>query len=189
MKEKKKKKQIIKKKKKKIEKENKSKKTKPKNSTENIKTREELIFILPDINNTKENIVSKKNQKTKTIPSTHIEKENNNTKSNPNNKINIKETSIKNVNILIKKFNQNPNYDLAMMISKFFFDKNNLKKAQKWALKANEMDPERVESWIVFANILIREKKVNKAKEILKTYLNSYGQNDIIEKKLRSINE
>lgn len=156
-----------------------------------LKTVQAITFVLPDINKTKETTINKASQIKKDTSTKQNLKEVNNTKSAKHNfnNIHIVETSIENINILIKKYNQNPNYDLAMMISKFFFNENKLKKAQIWALKANEINPERVESWIVFANILIKEKKINKAKEILKTYLNSYGQNDIIEKKLRSINE
>ena len=164
-----------------------------KNKNDFTKTIQELKFILPEINNTKEEIPLKKMKKAKEIKKTkkHIisaKKETNKTTSVKSNFI-IKETSINNINILINRFKKNPNYDLAIMISKIFFDKNNLKKAQSWALKANEINPQRIDSWVIFANILIKEKKINKAREILKTYLNSYGQNDIIEKKLRSINE
>jgi len=160
-------------------------KQKPKKVENNL----ELKFIVPEINvsneNTKTNI--KKIRKNKTFL-----KETNATEKNLSTKIpviKISETSVGNVSILINKYNKNPNYDLAIMISKIYFNKNKLNKAELWALKANELNPQRTESWIIFADILIKKKKYEKAKEILKTYINSYGQNDIIEEKLRSINE
>jgi len=155
------------------------------------KIRVKIKFILPDINESvsitpvKTNIsASKDNNKTKTI-----QKKETKIKKAVTQKIILKETSINNIKILINNFNKSPNYDLAIMISKIYLDKNNLKQAQIWALKANGIAPARTDSWIIFANILIKEKKIQKAKEILKTYIDSYGQNDIIEEKLRSLND
>jgi tetratricopeptide (TPR) repeat protein len=90
---------------------------------------------------------------------------------------------------LINSYNTNPNYDLALMIAKKFYNKNDLKSAQIWAIKANNLDPSRVESWLLFADILLKEHKKQKALEILNIYLDQYGDNDTINAKIRSINE
>ncbi len=171
---------------KKIVKVKKKKNIKPKHTTLHTEQKQ-LKFILPDINNTNETVVMKKNINKLPV----VKKENNKTTS-PEihlNNIRIKETSVKNVKILIKKFDENPDFDLAIVISKIFLEQNNLKNAQIWALRANELNPQKIDSWLIFSDILIKEKKPQKAKEILKTYINSYGPNDIIENKLRSINE
>ena len=93
------------------------------------------------------------------------------------------------INKLIKSFNSSPNYDLALNISKEYLKINDIKNAQKWALKANVMEPERVDSWIQFADILLKQGKKEKARQILRVYIDSYGENEEINRKLRSINE
>jgi len=165
---------------------------KDKNISKNINKQiaEKIKFILPDIENIKtisnenneSNISNKNNKETKII-----KKEKNNTSKKPT--FNLKEVSLdkQDINVLIKNFNQNPDYDLAITIAKYYLNHNNLNKAQAWALKANNLNPENVESWIIFANILERENKIQKAVEILKVYKDSYGVNKKIEKKLRSL--
>ena len=93
------------------------------------------------------------------------------------------------INKLIHSFERNPNYDLALAISKEYLNRNDIKNAQKWALKANAMEPERVDSWIQFADILLKQGKKEKARQILRVYIDSYGENEEINRKLRSINE
>jgi hypothetical protein len=94
-----------------------------------------------------------------------------------------------NINDLIKNFNNHPSFDMAIQISEYYLNKNYLNLAKKWALKANSINPERYESWKIFAIILIRKNEKEKAKEVLKTYLNDYGENNEIKKILRSIDE
>ncbi|ACM92879.1 conserved hypothetical protein [Nautilia profundicola AmH] len=100
----------------------------------------------------------------------------------------IKEEKI-NINELVASFNKEPKYDTAMVISKYYFDKNDYKNAKLWALKANNIDPSKYESWKMFALILLKKNDKIKAKEVLKIYLNDYGENDEIYKLLRSIDE
>ena len=90
---------------------------------------------------------------------------------------------------LINKFNSNPNINIALMIANRYLKENNLSEAQKWALKANNINAEDERSWIIFANILVKKGNIKKAKEILNFYLDSYGKNDKIENKLRSLND
>jgi len=100
----------------------------------------------------------------------------------------IQEKEVK-IDDLIKSYKLNPNYDLALMIAKKFYKKNNLKSAQIWVIKANNLDPSRVESWLLFADILLKEHKKQKALEVLKIYLDQYGDNEAVSAKIRSINE
>ena len=97
-----------------------------------------------------------------------------------------KEVSLKE---LINKFHKNPDVNLALIIARKYLNENNLTKAQQWSLKANNLQPQNPDSWILFADIFIKKKNIKKAKEILKFYLDSYGKNDKIENKLRSIND
>jgi len=98
----------------------------------------------------------------------------------------IKEEKI-NINQLIKKFSFSPSFETAIQIARLYFNKNDLKNSQQWALKANSIDPYRYESWELFALILIKKGENKKAKEILNIYLNDYGYNKEIEKLLRSL--
>ena len=150
---------------------------------------ESLHFVLPDISKLdfKKRIV--KHKKEKEIKLTKMKEiDLNHTANLGNLKIKIVEKKPQ-LKILIKKFNNTKDFDLAILISKIYFQKGDLKNAQIWALKANNINPSSYKSWILFANILIKENKIAKAKEILRFYINSYGQNDIIEKKLRSLND
>jgi len=161
----------------------KPKKIKQKN---NEKNNQKLKFILPNINLIKEpKIVKKENEN-------NVSKENNiskikNIKKEKNKqikKISIIENNA-NINVLVKEYKQNKNYDVAMTIAKIYFEKNDLKQAQIWALNANSLNPSKPDSWLLFADILIKQNKLKKAKELLKAYIDSYGNNDIIEKKLK----
>ncbi|GAB6046135.1 membrane protein [Caminibacter profundus] len=149
------------------------------------KSNDKLVFVLPQI---------KEKDITESIHQKNIQ---NVKKENKLNKVSkdIKNTSIvvikeKKVNIkeLIQKYKEQPNYEIAMIIAKKYFDKD-LKKSQLWALKANNLDPKREESWLLFADILLKENKKQKAIEILNIYLDTYGENSKVMAKIRSINE
>jgi len=169
---------------------NKKLQNKPQNNiTENEKKINKLTFILPELSSDDIAIANEQiNNKEKNII-------NNKEKKSPPQINNISERNIKivetnaNVNALINQFNISPNYDLAITISKYFYNHKNYKKSQIWAIKANNIDPSKVESWILFADILLKEGKKNKAKKILSIYIDQYGNNDKIIKKLRSISE
>jgi len=154
----------------------------------NIKKRivEELKFILPDVENIKI-LDIKKNENNQSNFIKKIKKENKTVTEKP--LFNLKEVSLdkQDITLLIKSFNQNPDYDLAITIAKYYLNHNNLNQAQIWALKANNLNPEKPDSWLIFANILQKENKIQKAIEVLKVYKNSYGIDKKIEKKLRSL--
>jgi type III secretory pathway component EscV len=134
-------------------------------------------FEFPKIDLNETNVVKKKSVKISKKHSAHIVK-----------KPIIIEEKI-NVNELIKSFNINPSYDLAIQISQYYLNNNMLDLAKKWSLKANGIDPSRYESWRIFAIILLKRNKKDKAREILNIYLKEYKDNDEIKKLLRSINE
>jgi len=138
-----------------------------------------LNFVLPDINAIK---VSFQNNETKKITKKTVKE-----KKQPEQfSIKEKEVSLKK---LINKYESNKNYDLALTIAKIYLKRNDLENAKKWALKANNLSPSKAESWILFADILIKENDMEKARNILEVYIHSYGKNDKIENKLRSLND
>jgi len=145
-----------------------------------------LAFILPDIKSKPKEIkLSDKKQ-----PISHpniVENKDKEIKSETSNTF-IKEKSadIKN---LINTFKKAPSYDIAMMISKYYFARKDYDNAKLWALKANNMAPSKYQSWKMFALILLKKHQKNKAKNVLSIYLDDYGSNEEIEKLLRSIDE
>jgi len=147
------------------------------------KTIESISFVLPEI---KDEPIRPKKSKKNTIKNKLV-KENSPKKKVEKKVFVIKEQKV-NIKTLIKDYQSNPNYHLAILITKLYLKQNDLKNAQKWALKANNLAPDEVESWILFADILKRKNQIKKAIEILKVYEETYGGNDIIEKKLRSLN-
>jgi hypothetical protein len=88
---------------------------------------------------------------------------------------------------LLNKFNSSPTFDNAILLSTYYFNKNNLQKAKEWALKANSINSENYQSWEMFAKILLRKNQKEKAKRVLKAYIQNYGYNENIENLLRSI--
>ncbi|MEO1958039.1 MAG: CDC27 family protein, partial [Nautiliaceae bacterium] len=80
-------------------------------------------------------------------------------------------------------------YDLAIILAKRYLRMNNLKKAQYWALRANELDPQKPDSWIVFAKILAKQGKKDKAIQVLNTYIDSYGENEVVNDTLNELKE
>jgi len=172
--------------KKEIKKEQKISQTKEKNTSNQAKEFK-LEFILPDIAKIKEPRERHYKVAKKTPKTTKKSKTSNLEVVNASNvKLQVQKVDI---NKLINSYNQNPNYDLALAISKEYLNRNEIKNAQIWALKANAMDPERVDSWIQFADILLKQGKKEKARQILGVYIDSYGENEEINRKLRSINE
>ena len=105
----------------------------------------------------------------------------------------ISETRIreKRVSILSleRRFKESKSYDLAIILAKRYLRMNNLKKAQYWALRANELDPQKPDSWIVFAKILAKQGKKDKAIQVLNTYIDSYGENEAVNDMLNELKE
>jgi len=174
------------------------KKIKEKNIEEN-KSVKNIHFILPNLSKTVLNQKTFQKKQNDNMCKKDLLKTTNNHKKNKIKE--VKTNHIANINsikivektpdlkALIKKFNKTKNFDLAILISKIYLQKKDLQNAQIWALKANNINPSSYKSWILFADILLKKKKLKKVREILKVYINSYGPNDIIEEKLRSLND
>jgi len=175
------------------------KKIKEKNSKES-KSVKNFHFILPNLSKTvlnQKTLQKNKNDnsmyKKGLLPTTNNHKKNKIKEVKTNHIVNINSVKIvektPDLKTLIKKFNKTKNFDLAILISKIYLQKKDLQNAQIWALKANNINPSSYKSWILFADILLKKKKLKKVREILKVYIDSYGPNDIIEEKLRSLND
>ena len=92
-----------------------------------------------------------------------------------------------NVSELIQNYNENPNYDTAILIAQTFLREGNLYLAKIWALKANNINVQRPESWIIFAKVLLRKGYREDAIKVLKTYIEDYGYNDKVDQLLQQI--
>ena len=158
----------------------------------NLKIKKEpkkISFILPEISKSYEEKSKKeevKKEKTTKNKEKAFKKEVKTEKKSDNIKIEEKSISL---NELIKKYNLNPSYDIAMIIAKEYFKKGDLENARIWAVKANSLNPEDVDSWLFFADILLKKNEKEKALKILNVYIETYGDNPLIEAKIRSINE
>ena len=164
-------------------------------NNEQKQNNQKLMFILPKIDNNmvKNSSIADKTQKTiKKQPSNKV-KTNKPKKIKPQPKTEEKEPVIQekkvSVSELIRKFNLNPDYDLAMLIAKEYYNRGDLNNARIWVIKANNLNPEDVESWLLFADILVKKNEKQKALKILNVYIDTYGDNPLIEAKIRSINE
>ncbi|NPA55585.1 MAG: tetratricopeptide repeat protein [Epsilonproteobacteria bacterium] len=94
-----------------------------------------------------------------------------------------------NVADLIKDYNQLPSYDKAIKIANIYISRHKYSNALEWAKKANQIDPEKYESWYVFALSLIHLNQKKKAKKVLQAYIQNYNHNKKISDLLRSIDE
>jgi len=143
-----------------------------------------LSFVIPQIKDFNEtNHINRQSVKK------NLNSGNNSIKNKTNKEIPIIKEKQINITELIQSFNKKPSYDTAIIISKYYFNNNDLKNAKLWALRANNINPAKYESWEMFALILLKKNDKIKAKEVLRIYLNDYGENDEIYKLLRSINE
>ena len=72
---------------------------------------------------------------------------------------------------LIKQFSHRPGFSRAIMISRTFYNRKDFKNAAKWAKKANSLDREREEGWILYAKSIYALGDKERAIKILKLYL------------------
>ncbi len=72
---------------------------------------------------------------------------------------------------LEKLFAQRHSYDLAIQIARSYYNSGKYKKALKWAKKANALDRQQEEAWILYAKSLKKMGEDAKARQILRVYL------------------
>lgn len=90
------------------------------------------------------------------------------------NKIEI-DSKILNISDLKKSFYQNPSYEKALNLAKKYFDMKAYKKTIFWALKANELDKQKQDSWLIFAKAKRALGEEKEAELALDAYINYYG--------------
>ena len=84
--------------------------------------------------------------------------------------INLHKSSNNYLNIMKEKFNQNKNPREALLIAQAYYRAGNYENSEKWALKANNLDKNLDESWLLFASSQERLGRREEALKILLTY-------------------
>jgi len=87
-------------------------------------------------------------------------------------KIVIVGTSNNYMSIMKQKFEQNKNPRDAILIAKAYYNAGNYKKAEEWALIANDLNNNLDESWMIFAKSKDKMGRKREALKILVTYYN-----------------
>lgn len=91
--------------------------------------------------------------------------------------------------LLKSRYNYKNNFQDAIKIAQLLYNKKLYRESVKWALKANELDAEDYRSWALYAKSLIKLHEIEKASEVLETYIKEYGNREEINTILRSIHE
>ena len=63
----------------------------------------------------------------------------------------------------------------SLFLAKYYYDKSNYHKAEKWALETNKLDNKIEESWLIFAKSLARQGKRIESLKVLKAFLEQGG--------------
>ncbi len=85
------------------------------------------------------------------------------------------DSKILNISDLKKSFYQNPSYEKALNLAKKYFDIKVYQKTIFWALKANELDKQKQDSWLIFAQAKRALGEEKEAQSALDVYINYYG--------------
>jgi len=78
------------------------------------------------------------------------------------------------IRFLTQRFNEHQSYEDALRIAEAYYDLKDYKKAIKWAVEANTINPSDDKSWILFAKSEMAIGKKNEAIKVLRAYLDSY---------------
>ncbi len=81
--------------------------------------------------------------------------------------------------LLIERFSRSNDPKLASYIAQSYYKKGNYKKAVKWSVTANSLDPSGEESWITFARAKVKLGKRDEAIKALRVYLNQYSSRKV----------
>ena len=101
--------------------------------------------------------------------------------SSPKEVISAKEFSLIELQRL---FSQRQSYDLAIQIARSYVDKKRYQEALYWAKKANALNREKEEAWILYAKSLKEMGQAQRARQILRVYLD-YKESDKAQKLLK----
>jgi len=101
-------------------------------------------------------------------------------------KINIIVKSLENEDSLLKKNQENENFDTTLNLAKYYLEKSKFEKAIFWSKKANHYKPSSFKPWLIYAKAKIKQNKKDEAIKAVKTFL-SYFNSDLAEKFLQNI--
>ncbi|HIO95768.1 MAG TPA: hypothetical protein EYG67_03010 [Campylobacterales bacterium] len=85
-------------------------------------------------------------------------------------KIHFQSSSSNYMEIMKQKFHENKNPREAMLLANAYYKAGNYIHSEKWALKANSLDKDLEESWLLFAKSKKQQGSRNEAVKILETY-------------------
>ena len=87
---------------------------------------------------------------------------------------------------LKKLFKRRESYNLAMKIARKYYQKNEYEEALRWTKRANRLNSEPEDSWILYAKILQHMGKKKRAMQMLRVYL-EYKDSDRVKKILKEM--
>ncbi len=72
----------------------------------------------------------------------------------------------------LETYQRRPGYDTALSIARDFYAKSNFSEAAVWAKKANQLNREGEEAWLLYAKSYYAQGRKNEAVGVLELYLN-----------------
>jgi len=88
---------------------------------------------------------------------------------------------VNSVNDMIKIYNKEKRYSLALKIAKHFYKQKNYKKSLKWSKKANTLNPKASEAWLIYAKSEYEQGNKVRAENILRVYIKNSGSKEAKE--------
>ena len=72
---------------------------------------------------------------------------------------------------MIERFERQPSYDLALRIAILFYDTEDFVQASRWGRRANQLDKEGEEAWIIYAKAQYMAGFKDEAMGVLRLFL------------------
>ncbi len=108
---------------------------------------------------------------------TQEQEEENNRHTKPKIKIEIKKTTEKEIEDIIKRFKKTNNPVLSLFIAKKYYELGNYHKSYNYALITNQIDSTIEDSWIIFAKSLVKLGQKERAVKTLEAYIKTSSSN------------
>ena len=91
--------------------------------------------------------------------------------------VKLRVQKVEDLHILESRFERYPAYETALRIAEIFYRRKEYEKAAEWARKANRIDRDKEGAWILFAKAKYAAGEKQKAKRILRIYLDYKSSN------------
>ncbi|MEA1955104.1 MAG: hypothetical protein U9N02_01255 [Campylobacterota bacterium] len=88
---------------------------------------------------------------------------------------------INSVDEMIKIYNKEKKYSLAVKIADTFYKQKNYKKSLEWSKKANVLNPKKVEAWLLYAKSEYEQGNKVRAQNILRVYIKNSNSKEAKE--------